>query len=110
MVDAGSNHWKPQRYVNATIKIERFERDQALVVIHANIHIGLLSTLGQKTGVRRQRPDDVHSHFLRTFNRWNDDRFFFSFAEQTVFTSMRVEPKHRQRCFTAFNLLDCRMR
>ena len=36
VIDAGADHWEAQRDVDAGIEIQRFERDQSLIVVHAD--------------------------------------------------------------------------
>ena len=95
MVGGGPDDRQAERDVDRILEVERLDRDQRLVVIHAQrrIVIGARAVVEHRVG--RVRPG--HSPTLRreSGDRRSDDFELFP-AELPTFTSVGVEPGHRE--------------
>src|SRR4051812_40951629 len=72
----------------------QLERDQALIVVHANDGIVLAARGVMKQTIRRQWTFRGDAFASRHLYRRSDDLDLFS-AENTLFTRMRVQRRHR---------------
>ena len=96
MIHAGPNDGQPQCRVDTCIKIQGLERDQTLIVVHANVAVGLLSTPLNKARVGGNRAFDIDSFFHRQLHRRFDHLFFLVIAKQTVLARVRIQTQRNQ--------------
>ena len=87
-------HDGENRERHAAKKVMQFERNQSLIMIHADN--GVVITLDRvvKQAVRRKRAPCLNSLALGRLNRGRDDIFFF-IAENPLFAAVRIERRYR---------------
>ena len=81
MIDACSDDGQAERHIHRIVKRQRFERNQTLVVIHADIDIGRRAHGGGERCVRGDRPVDDHSVVPSLLDRGFDQLRFLAVTE-----------------------------
>src|SRR5213078_4500844 len=95
MVGRGSNERQSQRDVDGVLERQRLDRDQRLVVIHADrAVIGFARGIVEHS-VRGQWPPDLDALAAQDFDRRRNDGLILT-AERAVFASMRIEAGYRK--------------
>ena len=91
MIDTGANDGQPQCDVDGVVKSQRLQRDQALIVIHADVDVGQLSHSRRERGVGRGRADCRDPQSPGGVDGRLDDRLLFAMAEQAVLAGVGIE-------------------
>ena len=95
VIRRGADERQSQRDVDGVLEGDRLDRDQRLVVIHADRAVIGLARRGVEHGVGRQRSPDVDAFAAQRFDRRRDD-FDVLGAERAVFAGMRIEAGYRK--------------
>lgn len=91
MVRAGAYDGKAERDIDRIVEVEKFERDQALVVIHRNNRIESSACSIAKDGIGHAGTGKLGDlQLVEGLDRRSNDPLFFV-TKLTVFTGMRVE-------------------
>ena len=90
MIGAGADNRQAQGDVDAIVKIKRFQRDQCLIVVHAQRHIIAIAGVRGEQAIGAVRAGDRDSLGRQRSHRRCDDRGVFA-AHSPVFTGMRIE-------------------
>src|SRR5579872_3579861 len=94
MVGRSPDEWQSDRDVHRAIKLQRLERDQALIMIHSHSRIETKSAIAfDKCSVRRERPVRIDAAFARALDRRRDDALLLV-AEDPIFAGVRIEAEH----------------
>src|SRR5436309_16005964 len=72
----------------------QLERNQPLVMIHADHGVIVPARGLMKETIRRKRPVRLHTSFLRRFHRRCDNLFFFV-PENAFFSAVGIQSSHR---------------
>ncbi len=89
-----ANEWKAKRDVCALSKVERFQWDQCLVMIHAEYRVVARALCFDKKRICGEGPDCVHPSGPKRGYRRANDRLFFC-TEHSPFAGMRIQSSHR---------------
>ena len=74
----------------------------SLIVVHADEGVCGFSSFGEEGGVGRDWAFDANAFGLGCLDGGQDDLFFLTISEETVFTGVRVESEHaEERIFAA---------
>src|SRR3546814_502226 len=82
-----------KRHINALIKMQRLERDQRLVVIHAERDVISTPYALMEHGIGGKRAGDVDAFRPKLFHCGNDDVDFLH-AQCSILTGMRIEASY----------------
>ena len=94
MVRAGADDWQTECDIYRVVEVEKFERNEALVVVHREHRVVTASR-----GIAKDRVgyagafERGDAERIECFDRGLDDPFFFV-AKLAVFTGVGVEPGH----------------
>ena len=95
MVRRRADEGQPQGDVDAAREIDGLERDQGLVVIHAQRGVIARARGGVEQAVGRRRAGDRDALGLQCRDRGRDDLGLLA-AERAALPGVRIEPGHRQ--------------
>ena len=95
VVRRGADERQSQRDVDGVLERNRLDRDQRLVVIHADGAVIGVARRGVEHGIRRQGSPGVDAFGAQRLNGRCDDVDVFA-AERAVFAGMRVEARYRK--------------
>ena len=95
MVRRRADERQSQRDVDGVLERDRLDRDQRLVVIHADGAVVGLAGRCVEHGIRRQGAPGVDAFRAQRLNGGCDDVDVFA-AERAVFAGMRVEARYRK--------------
>src|SRR5262245_34365765 len=84
-----------QRHIDAAVEVYCLERDQRLIMIHAERRIVVATRLGVEHRVRRQGAAYLDAGFPQRGDGRLDDVDFLM-AERAGLASVRIEPSDRQ--------------
>ena len=94
MIRRGANERQTQRDVDGVVECQRLDRDQRLVVIHADRAVVGFARGFVEHGVGGQRPPDFDAFAAQDFDRRRHDGLVLG-AERAVFAGMRIEARYR---------------
>ena len=95
MIGRGAEERQAQRDVHAAVEIQRLDRDQRLVVVHADRGVVPAARGGVEHRVGGQRSAQVHAFAAQPVQHRNDHLDFLA-ADLAAFARMRVQPRHGQ--------------
>ena len=107
MINRRSDDRKPQGNIHAVMKVQKFKRDQPLIVIHGYHRIIMSAGCLVKYGIRRQGAFDINPFIFGSLDRRQNNIFFFT-PEHPAFTGMGIECCHGNTgCFQAKSVMQC---
>ena len=95
VIRRGAHEGQAERDIDGVIEGERLDRDQRLIVIHAQCRVVARARLGMKHGIRRQRPPGVDALGDQPRHRRRNDAAVL-FAQRAVFAGMRIKSGDRE--------------
>lgn len=94
MVRAGADDWQAERDIYCVVEVEKFERDEALVVVHCEYRVVTAACGIAKNRIGYAGAFELgDAERIECFNRGLDDPFFFV-AKLAFFAGVGVEPGH----------------
>ena len=96
VIGRGANERQPQRDVDGVVERQRLDRDQRLVVIHADRAVIGFARGFVEHGVGRQRPPDLDALAAQDFDGRRHDALLLG-AERAVFAGMGLRPDIARR-------------
>lgn len=106
MIDAGAGDGEAEGGVDGGVEGEGFDRDVALVVVHADEGVGGFAFPGKEGGVGRERAFDGEALRAAGLNRGDNEAFFFAVAEEAVLAGVGIEAADDNFGFAAAELLE----
>ena len=101
MVGAGAHDRQPQCHIHTVIEIEHLDRDQRLIVVHADRHVIGRPGGGMEHRIGGQGPDRGEPRGAQARNRRRNDIAIFM-PHPAIFTGVGVQPGHGDaRCGNA---------
>ncbi len=94
MVHGGADDREAECDVHRGVKSQHFERDEALVVIHADVSGGDGPALWKKSCIRRQRSHGMDACGACGLDGGPDDAFLLSTAKKPAFSGVGIESQH----------------
>ena len=91
MIDRGPYDWKSEGDVDSFVEGKGLDGDESLVVVHADIGIDFPSPGFGESGVGGEGTGQVATLVPHLLDGWQDDFFFLTVSEKSIFTRVRVE-------------------
>ena len=91
MIRRGPHEWQTERDIDGVIEGKRLDRDQRLIVVHAQSGIVARARVVVEQRVGGQRPADIDAVGLEPRDGGRNDRAVL-FAERTFFAGVGIEP------------------
>ena len=90
VINRGADYGQAQGYVDAVFKMQQFERNQSLVMIHAYNRVIVSPDRGIKNSIRRMRAAHIKPPGAQPFNGRGDNGLLLA-PEERAFAGMRVQ-------------------
>ena len=107
MVNGGADDGEPERGVNRLVKGKGLQWNVTLVMVHAYHAVIFLASGGQEYGIRGEGTGDIDASTAGLLQGGGDYFLLLTITEETVFSSMGIEPTAKEPWFPATDTFHC---